>query len=142
MPPPMLTNGMSTTEIPARTSISSDHQSVLISSGVRSPGRAPCAWSGTTARPGRLIVSSRMVGLSPRPYWAHSRTRPPERPLLALRPQLRHGSDDVGEGHLGPLAGTPVLHLDHPGREPPPRHHDGRDADQLGVGELDPGRGL
>src|SRR3954449_5052054 len=106
--------------MPARASRSSDHQSVVISSGVRSPCRVPGtgAWSGIAARPGKLIVSSRMVGPFPPSPLPHSRTRPRERPLLALRPQLRHGSDDVGDVDIGPFTGAPVLHLDHPGGEP------------------------
>ena len=61
MPPPIDTNGMSTTGMSARASISSVHQSVRSRSSLRSP----CV-PGRSGAPGTGMVSSRMAAL-PRP---------------------------------------------------------------------------
>ena len=53
---------------------------------------------------------------------------------------LGDGRRECGQRDVSTVTRGPVLHLCHPVGEAPPQDHNEREADQLRIAELDPGR--
>ncbi len=101
IPPPMEAKDTSTSGMPARVTISSDHQSVLISSGVRSPSTGGSAepGSGIGGGPGIGIAVSGMPPIFPFTFCTHGYGRPPRAILARDQPDI---TGDFRRARLSP----------------------------------------